>query len=172
MPKRSSTKIRAKAAAKSKRNKGTAAVAAMLDVDAATILRWCGEGLPHSKPKNRRAGNLYDLDEVRAWMAANRRSGAVGRPAEPGTEDFAVWHTLKEKALAEKRVRENRVAEGKLIDAETERARDVQKLAVLRSRLCGLGATISPQMEGLGAAERQRLIDRAVENILQQLASE
>lgn len=105
-------------------------------------------------------------------MKANRRTGEIGRPAEGLSVDFNHWHAVKEQALAEKRVRENQIAEGKLIDAETERRRDVQKLTVLRSRLCSLGATISPQLEGLDAAGRQELIDKAVENILQQLAAE
>jgi phage terminase Nu1 subunit (DNA packaging protein) len=172
MSKPSSTKTRAKKPrAKHPQNKTTAQIASILDVDAATVLRWCGEGLPHQKSTNRKTGNLYDLAEVRAWMESNRRSGAVGRPADEGTEDFAAWHTLKEKALALRRVRENEIADGKWIDRQAEERRDVQKLAVLRSSLCGMGATISPQLEGLNAAERQELIDRSVENILQQLAA-
>ena len=102
MPKRSSTKTRAKksTAAKSRRNQSTAQIARLLEVDPATVLRWCGEGLPFFKSPSRKAGNLYDADEVRAWMKTTGRTGDVGRPAEEGTEEFAVWHTRKEKALA------------------------------------------------------------------------
>lgn len=181
MPKRSLTRRQTKTAPPPKlpakppatsRNKSTAQIAELLDLDPATVLRWCADGLPHTKPINRKAGNLYDVDEVRGWMSKFGRTGAVGRPAEEGTEEFATWHTRKEKALALKRERENSVEEGKLIDAETERRRDVQKLTVFRNRLCGLGASLSPQMEGLDGAGRQALIDKAIEDALNFLAEQ
>ena len=77
----------------------------------------------------------------------------------------------KETASLVKRYeREEAIAAGKFIDAEAEQRRDVAKIAAVRNRLCGLGATISPQLEGLDGDQRQSLIDDAVEQILNDLA--
>jgi len=151
------------------RKQTTEQIAEQLDVDRATILRWCAEGLPHSKPSKHREGNRYDLAEAAAWMQANGRSGEVGRPPEKD-EQLLSLQIKKLQAVVEKVQRENKVAAGLLIDAAAEQRRDIQKITVVRNRLCGLGAAISPQLEGLDGAARQSVIDAAVEEILQELA--
>jgi len=152
-----------------KRESTTEEVAELLDVDRATILRWSGEGLPHDKPQKKQAGNRYDVAEVAAWMKANNRTGEVGRPAD--SDSALVGHkTRKEKALADRYERENAVAAGLLIDAAAEQKRDIQKITLVRNRLCGLGAALSPQLEGLDGAQRQSAIDAAVEEILQEFS--
>ena len=162
---------RAKAKTPSRRNLSTAQIAELLDLDPATVLRWTGEGLPHDKSSNRKLGNRYDVAEVQAWMKTNRRTGDVGRPLEAGSDELKGWKVRREKAIALKFERENAIEEGKLIDAETERKRDLAKITVARNRLLGLGAAIAPKLEGLDGAQRQGAIDTAVAEILADLAA-
>ncbi|MDP9175627.1 MAG: helix-turn-helix domain-containing protein [Planctomycetota bacterium] len=144
----------------------TEEVADLLDVDRATVLRWCGEGLPHQK---RDKQNYYDVAEVQNWMKANGRTGDVGRPPETDP-DLVSLKIRKELALVTRYERENAIATGKLIDAAAEQIRDTQKITMVRNRLCGLGATLAPQLEGLDGAERQALIDQSIDDILEEFA--
>lgn len=152
------------------RNKTTQEIAELLDVDNSTIQNWTKQGLPCDKGANRKQSNKYDEAEVAAWMQANNKTGKVGRPVEAGSDELRALKIRKELALVTRYERENAVEEGKLISADEERARDVAKIVTVRNRLSGLGATLSPQLEGLDGAERQTLIDQAIEQVLKEFA--
>jgi len=98
-------------------------------------------------------------------------SGKIGRPTDVSSEELNKWKIRKEAALALKAERENKVAEGKLIDAAEEQQRDIQKIITVRNCLCGLGASLSSQLEGLDGPERQSLIDSSIETILKELGT-
>ena len=164
-----SSKPKNRSAAPSRRDKNTQEIADLLNLNRATVLRWASEGLPHDQI-DRKTGNRYNVAEVQTWMKINHRSGVIGRPMDEGSEQLKALRIRRENALVLKYERENKIEAGKLIDAAEEERRDVQKLVVLRSRLCGLGATISPQLEGLSGADRHSLIDRYIENTLNDLA--
>lgn len=153
------------------RSHSTEELAELLDVDRATVLNWCKLGLPHQKPKSKKEGNHYDVGEALAWMRSKNITGKIGRPAEADGDELRSAKIKKEKAIVEKYERQNAVEAGKLIDAAEEQRRDVRKIMFVRNRLCGLGAAISPQLDGLDGPKRQAVIDGAIEEILQDLSS-
>jgi phage terminase Nu1 subunit (DNA packaging protein) len=144
----------------------------LLTIDPSTLKRWKREGLPCDNPiKGERKHCLFNVDEVKEWMVANKKSGKPGRPAAPQSAELLSWKLRKEKASALRVERENAIAEGKLIDAADEAKRDIQKIVTIRNKLCSMGATLSPQLEGLDAAERCSLIDSTIESILKEFAT-
>jgi phage terminase Nu1 subunit (DNA packaging protein) len=150
------------------RDKTTQEVAEMFSVDPSTINNWTKHGLPCDKAKTKKQSNKYDVAEVAAWMKINNRTGEMGRPPEPGSENKKALEERKLLALVLKYERENAIEDGKLIDAAQEQQRDVQKVVAVRNKLWGMGATLSPQLEGLEGHERQSLIDAYVENVLKE----
>jgi phage terminase Nu1 subunit (DNA packaging protein) len=156
------------------RNKTTREAADQLDLGPTTLQNWVRLGCPHDvvKAKHGKSALRFDPDEVAAWMVANGKSGKRGRPAAPESEDLKAAKLRKERAMARKYELEVAEKEGQLIDAAAERQRDLAKIVAVRNRLCGLGATLAPQLEGLSGAERQTLIDEAVEAILKEFGSD
>jgi phage terminase Nu1 subunit (DNA packaging protein) len=155
-----------------KRTKSTQAVADLFDVDPSTVQGWVKQGCPCDPAKTKKQSHKFDDAEVAAWMEANKRTGKVGRPADEMSDELKQLKIRKETALVAKYERENAIEDGKLIDAATEQQRDIRKITTIRNRLCGLGASISPQLDGLDGAERQSVIDQSIEEILKDFASE
>jgi len=150
------------------RDKTSSDIASIFSVDPSTIRRWVSLGCPSSKSKS---GHMFSESEVASWMKASGVTGKVGRPATKESIELSAAKLRTLNAMAEKYERENKVAAGILIDAATEEVRDVQKIVTLRNRLCGMGAMIVPQMEGCDKAQIQKLIDAAIEEILQEFAT-
>jgi phage terminase Nu1 subunit (DNA packaging protein) len=151
-----------------KRTRTTQEIADLWDVDNSTVHNWVKSGCPCDKPTNRKASYRFDEGEVAAWCKANGKTGKLGRPVEADSDELKALKIRKEAALVARYERENAVEEGRLIDAAEAQAQSVQNITATRNRLCGLGATLSPQLEGLDGAERQTLIDSAIEQILKQ----
>jgi phage terminase Nu1 subunit (DNA packaging protein) len=151
-----------------KRTKTTQEIADLWTVDNSTVHNWVKSGCPCDKPTNRKASYRFDEAEVAAWCKASGKTGKLGRPVDADSDDLKALKIRKEAALVARYERENAVEEGKLVDAADVQARNIQKITAARNRLCGLGATLSPQLEGLDGAERQTLIDGAIERILKQ----
>jgi len=154
------------------RDKTTSQITDIFDVDESTIKRWVSAGCPCDSPPGRGKPRKFNEAEVAAWMQATNRSGKPGRPQEAGSDDLKALKIRKELALVLKYERENAIDEGKLIDATAEQNRDVAKIATIRNKLSSLGATLSPQLEGLDGAERQTLIDKSIEQILLEFSRE
>lgn len=159
-----------------KRNQSTQEIADLFDVDTSTVQGWVKNGCPcdksNSKGRGRRPVFAYNAGEVASWMKATNRSGKPGRPTTEISEDLKAIKLRKELAMALKYEGENAVRDGKLIDAAMEQQRDIAKITTVRNKLCGLGASLAPQLEGLEGAERQSLIDDAITAILKELSRE
>jgi len=154
-----------------KRTQTTQDIANLLDLDPTTVQNWVKQGCPCDKSTKSKQPHRFNEGEVLAWMKSRGLSGKVGRPNEVLGDDLKALKIRKEAALCEKYERENKVEAGELIDAAEEQQRDIAKIVTVRNRLCGLGATLSPQLEGLDGPERQSLIDDAIENILKEFGS-
>lgn len=150
------------------RDKSTADIATLFDVTTRAVSKWVKEGLPYDAPKKKNQSAKYNETEVAAWMKANKKTGKPGRPAN---EALNAAKLRKETAMAIKYEIENKVSMGLLVDAASEQQRNIAKITTVRNRLCGLGATLSPALEGLDGAERQAAIDEAVEQILKEFSA-
>lgn len=152
------------------RTETTQDIAELFDVDTSTIHAWVKDGCPCDPSTSKRQSHKFNAGEVVKWMQDNNRTGKKGRPSTPEGDELQAAKLRKEIAMAEKYERENAVAAGKLIDAATEQARDVQKITAIRNRLCGLGASLAGVLEGKSGAERQSLIDDSIQEILAEFA--
>jgi len=150
------------------RDVGIADLAAELDLAEDTIRRHIRRGAPYSKRANRLR---FNVAEYRGWMKANNLTGEAHRPSQtPDSPDLEKARLRKENALAGKYERQNQVLDRQLLPAGEVRAWVTQALATLRGRLMGLGAAVSPLMEGRDAGERQMIVDQQVTQYLHELA--
>lgn len=102
-------------------------------------------------------------------MKANRLSGQVGGQANDST-DIEAAKLRKENALADKHEIDNAQKRGELIRVDDVKAFIAQRVTGTKNRLIGLGAAITPHLEGRDASERQSIIDSRIEEILNELS--
>jgi phage terminase Nu1 subunit (DNA packaging protein) len=150
------------------RNKTKTDLAAVLELSIPTIERYVKQGMPCTK--RGKTGNLYDEAECQAWIKANEKTGKAGRPVQYDSEELRLLKVRKESALVARLERENKVAEATLIDKADEERRDVGNVLRVKNRLSSLGSSLSVQLEGLNAAERQHLIETTIDDILREFS--
>lgn len=155
-------------APKIERNLTRDELAAELDVHAETIGRYDREGAPHER---RGRANRYNAPEFKAWMRTHGKTGKEGRPsATEDSPDLEAARLRKENALAAKYELQVQRERGELVPVEDVRQWIGQHVTTLRNRLNGLGAEVTPHLEGRDAAERQTIMEGRITDILSELA--
>ena len=139
-----------------------------LDLHSESVTRHAAMGAPREK-----RGRTYysNAGEYRAWMKANNLTGDAHRPAEGVSPDLAAAKLRKENALASRYEIEVARARGELVPLVEVKAEMGQQITTAKNKLRGLGAAITPLLEGRDAAERQGIIDNRIEEILNDLAA-
>jgi phage terminase Nu1 subunit (DNA packaging protein) len=164
----SRAKKRAAKPAKVERKLTREELAAELDVHQETIGRYDRDGAPHER---RGRSNFYDPAEYHAWMRANSKSGEDGRPRAKSSPDLDAARLRKENALAAKYEMDVGERERALVPVADVKRWIGERVGATKNKLIGLGAAVTPQLEGLDAAERQAVIDGRVREILEELAA-
>lgn len=138
-----------------------------LGVHRQTIVDYDKAGAPREK---RGRSYFYDAAEYRAWMQANNKTGKAGRPIDGDSPDLQQAKLRKENALASKYELQVSREKGTLIPLDDVRQWIGERVTATKNRLIGLGAAISPLLDGRDAAERQTIIDGRVNEILEELS--
>lgn len=150
-----------------KREQSAADIAEVFGVNPETVGSWGKDGCPSS----RRGRRVYFNDgEVQAWLTANKRSTRPGRPPKEKPEtnkedDKDYWLARKYRIQC---LRE----EGQVVGIEDIEQWISEHVGTAKNKLNGLGASISPQLEGRDTAERQTIIEKRVREILEELSAE
>lgn len=146
-------------------------VAQALGVHMATVTGWERQGLPLVKRGGRGVPSKYDLEAVRAWIAARDGAArkAVDGPLDPIQEKAARDHWQAELAEQTYKIRQKTL----LPADEVERAWTTE-VAAVRAKLLALPTTFSDRIfrEGTlhGLAGVERMIQAAVHDVLRQLS--
>lgn len=144
-------------------------LATELGVHPESVGRYVRMGAPHTKTSK---GHLYDVAEFRGWMAENGLTGREGRPSEtPDSPDLEKARLRKENALASKYELQVKRERAELVPIEDVKQWIGERVAAAKNRLVGLGASVTPHLEGRDTAERQAIIDDRVTEILTELAA-
>lgn len=122
-------------------------------------------------PPYTRAGQAcyYNAAEYQAWMKENGLTGGQGWQAND-SPDIEVAKLRKENALADKHELDNALKRAELIRVDEVKAWIGQRVTAVKNRFIGLGAAITPHLEGRDASERQTIIDDRITEILNELA--
>jgi transposase-like protein len=140
------------------------------DVHPETVRRWVRDGCPASGG-GRGKSLLMDSAEVGAWMKANGVTGEDGRRSyTPDSPDMEKARLRKENALAARYELQVQRERGELVAVEDVKRWIGQHVTAAKNKLIGLGAGVTPLLEGREAAERQTIIDGRVADILSELA--
>lgn len=154
---------------KSKRTLNRAECAEELGVHEDTLKAYSREGCPHDKGGPGKP-NLYDPDEVAAWMQANGKTGKPGRPASHESKDIEAAK-LREINL---RCRKHEIAiardEELLVPVEEVRRFVGEMLIVFRNNSVGESAAVVPQLQGRDPAEQQAILESRAEDRFRNLA--
>lgn len=146
-------------------------VAETLGVHMQTITGWERQGLPIAKRGGKGVPSKYDLEAVRAWIAARDGAArkAVDGPLDPIQEKAARDHWQAELAEQTYKIRQKTL----LPADEVERAWTTE-VAAVRAKLLALPTTFSDRIfrEGTlhGLAGVERMIQAAVHDVLRQLS--
>ncbi|HVV70443.1 MAG TPA: hypothetical protein VHI52_02925 [Verrucomicrobiae bacterium] len=151
-----------------KRGQKTQDVAEEFSVNARTVHGWVAMGCPCARSTR---GNRFDLGEVAKWKRANNITGEPGRPAANESGDLEAAKLRKENALAAKYEIQVDRERGTLVPATEVKTRWAQKVATAKSKFLGLPAAVAPRLEGMNAAAIQGELEKAVTDILNDLAS-
>jgi hypothetical protein len=150
------------------REQTTQEISEVFSVHAKTVRQWVADKCPHSRKK----GVIYLNDgEVQHWLTSTGRKTTPGRPAEEKTPIPDDLGGDKDYWLARKYRRQCLEDEGLLVDLQDVRRWIHEHIGTAKKKLLGLGAALSPLMEGRDAAERQAAIDARVEEILNELSA-
>jgi len=153
------------------RNKTTKEIADVFDVHITTVNKWIQSGCPHDpRPKGTKQSCQLDEGEVASWLKEKGLTGKAGKPKGPQSAEKEALELRKLLAITLKHERENAEHEGRLIDVEQERARDLQKITVVKNKFSNLGQSLSSTLVGMNAAEIQATIEISVNDILKQLS--
>jgi hypothetical protein len=153
MAKRQSAKVQ-----KITRNVKRDELAEELDLHSETVGRYDRMGAPYER---RGRCNYYNVAEYRGWMQANIND----------SPDLEKARLRKENALAAKYELQVQRERGELIPVTDVKQWVGQHVTTAKNKLIGLGASVTPLLEGRDAAERQTLIDARVTEILNELAA-
>jgi hypothetical protein len=149
------------------RDSGVDEAAVELDLSEDTVRRDIRRGAPHSR-KQRRI--LLNVVEYQRWRQDQGLSGERGRPPDASSGELADAKLRKENALAAKYEHQVQKDRGELIPLVDVRRWVSEQIGAAKNKLIGLGAAVTPHLEGRDAAERQKLIDDRVTEILNDLA--
>ena len=146
-------------------------VAEALGVHMDSVSKWERQGLPIVGRGGRGRPSTYDLEAVRAWLAARDQAArkAVEGPLDPVQEKAARDHWQAELAQQTHRIRQREL----LPAADVERAWAAE-VAGVRAKLLSLPTTYSDRLhrastiDGLPGVER--VLRDAVYDVLRQLA--
>jgi hypothetical protein len=127
-------------------------------------------GCPHDKG-GRGKSNLLNADEVAAWMQSNNLTGEPGRPTDASSPDIKAARLRELNLRCRKHELDVAEREKRLLDVDAVKRWIGDHVTTAKNKLIGLGASITPQLEGRDAAERQTVIDARVTEILEELAS-
>lgn len=139
-----------------------------LDLHRQTIVEYDRRGAPREKAGR---GYHYNAGEYLAWMKANGVSGLQGRQIEGDSPDLAAAKLRKENALAARYELQVAREKGELVPALEVKQWIGENVTTARNKLLGMGAQLTPLLEGREAAERQTLIEERVTEILNELAA-
>lgn len=146
-------------------------VAETLGVHIMTITKWERSGLPVVVRGGRGRPSKYDLEAVRAWLAARDEAArkAVAGPLDPVQEKAARDHWQAELARQTHEIRHKTL----LPAADVERAWAME-VAAVRAKLLALPTTYADRihraatLDGLPGVEK--MLQAAVYDVLRQLA--
>ena len=146
-------------------------VAEALGVHMDSVSKWERQGLPLVKRGGRGRPSRYDLEAVRAWLAARDGAArkAVDGPLDPIQEKAARDHWQAELAQQTHRIRQREL----LPAADVERAWAAE-VAGVRAKLLSLPTTYSDRLHRASTLEgvpgTERVLRDAVYDVLRQLA--
>ena len=141
-------------------------VGAELRRDRQTILRWARDGCPHDRRSQRSKPILFNVAEVRAWLKAENRTGAPGRPAtDVGlTEKAARVGLMNERRLLLEQKRQ--IQAGKVHDVMACKARRLRQIHAVKNRLLIVPRTVADVLRGLDAEIVEAVKARCREEVL------
>jgi hypothetical protein len=143
----------------------------VLELSTELIRDYMGRGCPHDKGGPGKPNRL-DPGEVTAWMRANKLTGKPGRPNEDDSPDLEKARLRKENALASKYELQVKREKGELVPVAEVQQWIGERNTTAKNKFIGLGASVTPLLEGRDAAERQGIIDARVIEILDELAAD
>jgi phage terminase Nu1 subunit (DNA packaging protein) len=150
-------------------------LAVELDVHPESIGRYGRLGAPREMRGGRggRGGQYYyNAAEFIAWMKSRKLTGEKGRPSDtPDSPDLENARLRKENALASKYELQVQRERAELVPVTEVKQWIGQNVTAAKNKFIGLGAGVTPLLEGRDAAERQAIIDARVAEILGELAS-
>ena len=139
-----------------------------LDLSEDTVRRDIKRGAPHSRHKGRIELNV---PEYRAWRESKGLTGEPGRPVQGDSPTLEKVRIRKENALANKYELQVKREKGELVPLEEFKRWINEHITSAKNKLLGLGARVTPELEGLNGAERQSVIDQRVIEILGELGT-
>ncbi|HEY1190157.1 MAG TPA: hypothetical protein VGE74_21100 [Gemmata sp.] len=142
-----------------------------LEIGKELLRDYAMRGCPHDKG-GRGKPNLFDPDEVTAWMKANGLTGLPGRPAMTDSPDIEAAKLREINLRCRKHEIHIAEREGQLIPTQDAKQWIGEHIAAAKGKFIGMGAALAPQLEGRDAAERQDIIDRRIREILDELSEE
>ena len=147
-----------------------------------TVSNWAKDGCPHSRANSGgRSPLLFDMDEVAAWVKKTRRKiKKLSRNDDDGEdsqrEHIDLMHARakyrKDLAAAEKAELELERLHGRLISAEDVKQGQLDRIARARAVLCGISASIAPDLVGLDEPEIEQMVKNAIYAALTELSRE
>jgi hypothetical protein len=143
----------------------------VLELSTELIRDYMGRGCPHDKGGPGKPNRL-DPGEVTAWMRSNKLTGKPGRPNEDDSPDLEKARLRKENALASKYELQVKREKGELVPVAEVQQWIGERNTTAKNKFIGLGASVTPLLEGRDAAERQGIIDARVIEILDELAAD
>lgn len=146
----------------------TQGVAEEFGVSARTVHSWVDMGCPCTRSTR---GNRFDLGEVASWKTAHNITGEAGRPVSPHDAAMEAASLRKELALAGKYELALEREKGRLVDIHVAIAAGTAVITTIKGKFLGLAAAIAPTLENLTAAVIQTLLEKRLEEILNDLAA-
>jgi phage terminase Nu1 subunit (DNA packaging protein) len=143
-------------------------LADILDVHQESVGRYDRMGAPFEL---RGRTHYYNEAEYRAWMDANKITGDEGRPHQADSPDLEKARLRKENALASKYELQVKRERAEVLPVDEVKQWIATHVGGARNKFMGLGARVTPLLEGRDGGERQGIIDDAVVEILNELAA-
>ena len=156
-------------AAKTDRQMEAAELAEALGVNVWTVRKWISEGCPCDKPGGNKP-NRFNETEVAAWMRRAGKTGEVGRPRKPGTDDRNAAELRKLNAMADHWELKNAQVRGQLYEAQEVDREWGNVGQVIRNGFQSLAAGVAASLVGLTAQEIEQRLEERVNDILRHLA--
>jgi phage terminase Nu1 subunit (DNA packaging protein) len=147
-------------------------IAEKLGVNEVTVYKWKREGAPVFKEDG-----YYSVDRIQEWCEENKRSKSDTHQVSDDDEIRRLKTELLRARVTEKQfageIKEIKVKyeTGQLIEREEMHERDIQRIAVVKSRLLALPRRLAQDMVGLNANQMETMMKTRFREILEQFAS-